>query len=500
MPPPLHPKPFLWLALSIGWMPLILTAYGAERPNIVLVVADDLGYSDLACFGSTIAQTPAFDRFAAEGMKLTACYAGHANCSPSRAALMTGRTPMRAGIRSAIPLGSPMHLRRQEVTVAKLLQQAGYATAHIGKWHLNGLFNDERQPQPDAHGFDHYYSTQNNALPNHRQPSNFVRNGRAVGPTTGFAGAVVTDEAIRWLQADRPADKPFFLYVCFHEPHEPIATDPAYARIYPSADPSYSAYYGNISQLDAAFGRLMQALDAMQLRDNTWVMFTSDNGPAITSQHPHGSAAPLRGKKGMLWEGGIRVPGIIRWPSAIAARQVSDTPVSGVDFLPTACELAGIRLPSGLELDGTSLVPLFRGQPLARAKPLYWHFHRAAEEPKVAMRLGDWKILAGFTPGFVSRSSNIDRESEREVKQAQLGRCYLFNLRQDIGETTDLAASQPQRLAEMKATLQEMFAEVQTETPLWPFYINDNAEGKLIVWPDYVRKRSSQAAPRVRPE
>ncbi|MFN9915093.1 MAG: hypothetical protein ACK53L_21060, partial [Pirellulaceae bacterium] len=115
-------------------------------------------------------------------------------------------------------------------------------------------------------------------------------------------------------------------------------------------------------------------------------------------------------------------------------------------------------------------------------------------------RLGDWKILAGFTPGFVSRSSNIDRESEREVKQAQLGRCYLFNLRQDIGETTDLAASQPQRLAEMKASLQEMFAAVQSETPLWPFYINDNAEGKLIVWPDYVRTRSGQAAPRGRPK
>ena len=227
----------------------------AARPNIILVLADDLGYGDLACFGAKDVQTSHLDRFAAEGLRFTSCYAGHANCSPSRTALMTGRTPTRTGVRNWIAQDSPVHLRRSEVTVAKLLQQAGYATCHVGKWHLNGEFNLPSQPQPGDHGFGHWFSTQNNALPNHRHPDNFVRNGQPAGKLEGYSAPLVIAEATRWLAEGRDKAKPFFLYVCFHEPHEPIASDPKFARLYPSNDPSYSAHHANITQMDDAFDR-----------------------------------------------------------------------------------------------------------------------------------------------------------------------------------------------------------------------------------------------------
>src|SRR5687768_2662589 len=215
------------LALSF-MLGLILSggvALAAQRPNIVLVLADDLGYGDLACFGSEKLQTPNLDRLAAEGLRLTSCYAGHANCSPSRTALMTGRTPTRVGVRNWIPQDSPVHVRKSEITIATLLKQNGYATCHVGKWHMNGEFNEPTQPQPGDHGFDHWFSTQNNAIPSHRNPDNFVRNGKPVGKLEGYSSHLVVDEAVRWLGKGRDKARPFFLYVCFHEPHEPIASD-----------------------------------------------------------------------------------------------------------------------------------------------------------------------------------------------------------------------------------------------------------------------------------
>ena len=461
-----------------------------SSPNIVLVLADDLGYADLGCYGGTIAKTPNLDRFATESLRLTYCYAGNANCSPSRTAIMTGRTPMRVGVRSAIPLGSPMHVGRNEITIATLLKQAGYTTCHVGKWHMNGQFNEPTQPQPNDHGFEHWFSTQNNALPNHRHPNNFVRNGQPVGELDGYAGQLVVDEAIRWLNGDRDTKKPFFLYVCFHEPHEPVATDPKYSKAYPSDDPSYSAFYGNIAQMDDAFGRLMHELDSKDLRDNTLVLFTSDNGPAITSQHPHGSAGSLRDKKGSLWEGGIRVPGILRWPGKAKAGTVCNEPVCGIDFLPTLCAITGVELPRDRKLDGASFIPILEGQAIVRNTPLYWQFNRATGEPKVAMRIGDWKILASFDPAIASRSNDIDERSEREAKTAQLHQFFLYNLRSDIGETNELSQSEPAKLAEMKLALQAKFRDVQSETPTWPYWVHTNLEAQLINWPDYVKKRA----------
>jgi len=478
---------FVFLAFFV---PFCGHAAAAQKPNIVLVLCDDLGYGDLACYGDKTLRTPNVDKFAAEGLRLTSCYAGHANCSPSRAALMTGRTPTRVGIRTWIPQDSPVHLRRSEVTIATLLKRAGYTTCHSGKWHLNGEFNKPTQPQPGDHGFDHWFSTQNNALPNHRNPDNFVRNGQPLGKLEGYSAHLVVDEAIRWLGARDPS-KPFFLYLCFHEPHEPIATAPKYTRLYPSDDPSYSAHHGNITQMDDAFGRLMRALDERGLRENTFVFFTSDNGPAITPMHPHGSAGPLRDKKGSLYEGGIRVPGIVRWPGRTKPGSVSDEPICGVDFLPTACALAGIEPPRDRTLDGASFLPVLNGQPVKRTTPLYWHFNGALGEPKVAMRVGDWKILATLDKNPPLRTNDITDEGERMFKEAELATFSLYNLRRDIAETTDLAAKEPKKLDELKKLLLAKYHEVRDESPTWPAWQFTNAEGKRIQWPDYWKKKQA---------
>lgn len=471
----------------------LLAAAHAERPNILLVLCDDLGYGDLACFGCKDVQTPNLDRFASEGLKLTSCYAAHANCSPSRTGLMTGRTPTRVGVRNWIPEDSPVHVRRSEVTIATLLRNAGYATCHSGKWHMNGEFNKPTQPQPGDHGFEHWFSTQNNAYPSHRNPDNFARNGQAVGKLEGYAAHLVAHEAQRWLTELRDKTKPFFLYVCFHEPHEPIASDEKYTKLYPSDDPSYSAHHGNITQMDDAFGRLMRTLDEQSLRENTLVFFTSDNGPAITAQHPHGSAEPLRDKKGSLYEGGIRVPGLVRWPGKVKPGTVSDVPVCGVDFLPTVCAITGIAAPTDRVLDGTNLLPMLSDEKVERKTPLYWHFNRASGAPKVAMRDGDWKILATLDKNPSARSNDITEEDERDFKTAELATFELYNLRTDIGETTDLAAKETKQFAEMKAALEKKYREVREESPTWPAWKFTGAEGKRIVWPDYVKKPKAKA-------
>ena len=405
------------------------------RPNFLVVLADDLGYGDLAGYGHPRIKTPNLDQLAREGLRLTSCYAAAPNCSPARTGFMTGRTPYRAGVHNWIPMFSPVHLRREEITVATLLRDAGYDTCHVGKWHLNGDFNLPTQPQPRDHGFNYWFSTQNNALPNHRNPDNFVRNGRPAGQLKGYAAPLVTDEAIHWLKHVRDKTKPFFIYVCYHEPHEPIASDERFTDLYASDDPSYRAHHGNITQLDDSFGRLAQTIDELGLRDNTFVFFTSDNGPAITGIHPHGSAGPLRDKKGYLYEGGIRVPGIIRWPGQVEAGSESDVAVSGVDLLPTLCDLAGVAVPGNRAFDGISIRPLLAGESLERTTPLYWHFLRARGKPKVAMRSGDWKILAHLDQPDLRVTADIVPDEMRMLKTASLARFELYNLREDIGET-----------------------------------------------------------------
>ena len=241
-----------------------LTAFQAASaaPNLILFLADDLGYGDLGCFGHPTIQSPNLDAFARQGVRLTQCYSGSAVCSPSRSALLTGRTPHRNGVYTWIAEGSEVHLRTSEVTLPVLLKKAGYSTCHSGKWHLNGLFNNPAQPQPGDHGYDWWLATQNNAAPTHENPVNFARNGQAAGPMQGYSAPLVVEEAVMWLKEKRDAAKPFFLAVWTHEPHYPIKSDPKFKALYPDlTDDVQREHHANVTQMDHAFGSLMKALE-----------------------------------------------------------------------------------------------------------------------------------------------------------------------------------------------------------------------------------------------
>ncbi len=457
-----------------------------KAPNFIVVLADDLGYGDLACYGNPDIRTPHLDRFASQGLRLTDCYAAAANCSPSRTGLMTGRTPWRVGVHNWIPMLSPVHVKASEITVATLLRDGGYDTCQTGKWHLNGNFNLPGQPQPNDHGFNHWFSIQNNALPNHKNPWNFVRNGIPVGPLEGYSADLVTDEAVNWLRGKRDLDKPFFMYVCYSEPHEPVASAERFTRQYAQfEDPAQRAYYGNVTQMDAGFGRLMAELDSLGLADDTLVFFTSDNGPAVTRFHPYGSAGDLRAKKGHIWEGGIRVPGIIRWPGRIKAGSISSEPVCGVDVLPTLCELAGIEKPKDRKIDGTSIVPLFSEKKITRETPLYWHFMRASSTVKVAMRKGDWKLVARIDKESLKPNASITEEEIALNKEAELTGFELFNLADEVNETTVLNEKESSRFELMKSEMLNLYHEVREESPTWPLWEFPRYEGKRIEWPEY---------------
>jgi arylsulfatase A len=412
---------------------------------------------------------------------------------------MTGRTPFRVGIFNWIPMLSPMHVKRSETTIATLLRNAGYDTCHVGKWHLNGTFNMPAQPQPGDHGFQHWFSTQNNALPNHKNPHNFVRNGTPVGPLKGYSAELVADESILWLETKRDEAKPFFLFVCFHEPHEPIATAKKYTDLYPSDDPSLSAHHGNVSQLDTQFGRIVDKLDSLGLRKDTIVWFTSDNGPAITRIHPHGSSGGLRDKKGAMYEGGIRVPGIIQWPGVVKEKSVSDVPTSGIDVLPTFCELANVELPKGVTLDGTSVAAILKGKTVARKKPLYWQFNRASSDMKVAIRLDRWKLLAKLDTPPLKPSGGITAKEMAELKKANLIGFELYDLQVDPKETTVVNDRHPETFQQLKDAMQKMYREVRDEAPTWPEWEFARYESKRIEWPDYwTNRRRNQEAKKLK--
>jgi len=488
---------------AVAGLPTLFNQVGcrnsSERPNFVVFLADDLGYGDLACYGHPIIQSPHLDHFAEEGIRLTDCHSGGTVCSPSRASLLTGRSPYRVGLYYLT--GGGAHLRKEEITVAAMLKNAGYDTCFVGKWHLG--MDREQNPSPGDHGFDHWLATERNAFEGPENPTSFIRNGSPVGRMRGWYCDIIVKEALSWLNSRPEPDRPFFLLVCSHEPHTPVEPPAEYSSMYDTPevdrlegtisygvvsrpenkdiDDNKKYYYGTVTQLDTGFGTLMDGLDDMKLRDNTLVWFTGDNGPEspvteLESQgmwddplrdRSFGTPGPLRGMKRYTYEGGHRIPGIIRWPGRIEPGSETASLVNGTDIMPTLCGLAGVPIPKDRVIDGTSIAPLFRGQEVRRKIPAFWMFPAGYRRfPHMAMRDGDYVIL-----GWLD-DKDKDQTWMDFIKTAELKAFELYNLKKDLGQTENLAEKEPAVLSNVRTKMKELWAQVQAEAPVWESWNN----------------------------
>ena len=462
--------PLAVLAALLG-----LTAAGpapaAEpRPNIVFIRADDLGINDLGCYGRKDQATPHLDKLAREGTRFTSAYCAQSICSPTRAAILTGKTPARLHLTTFLP-GRPdtaaqkllhpkinMQLPLEEKTLAELLKEAGYATACIGKWHLGGAgFGPKEQ------GFDFVHAGRANTEPSE---------------TEGGKGEYdLTRQAEKFLTENK--DRPFFLYLAHNCPHVPLAARPELVQKYKdSFNPIYAAM---VHTLDDSVGRVLAKLDELKLTANTIVVFTSDNGGLHVLETPNTPAThntPYRAGKGFLYEGGLRVPLIVRWPDRVPAGRTTDTPVISTDWTPTLLELCGLKAPAGL--DGVSLAGLLKGGGLP-ARPLFWHLPHYTNQggrPGGAVREGDWKLIEHYEDGRVE----------------------LFNLARDAGETRDLSGEEPKRAAEMKAKLaawrKAVSAQANTPNPQFDAALHR----KLYVDTDVSALKAGATAAEMRPK
>jgi arylsulfatase A-like enzyme len=436
-------KPILALLAS-----LVLPSAAAQRPpNIVLLYSDDAGFADFGfqpnCRDDVRALTPRISGIAREGARLTNGYMSGCVCSPSRAGMMTGRYQQRFGYDNNLPPGTQSGLPLDETFGAKRLQQLGYKTALVGKWHLGypPAFH------PNERGFDWFHGLLQGSRPYFpTKPISKDRvlqeNGKAT-PEVGYVTDRLGDAGCRFIRENK--DRPFFLYLSFTAPHGPLQPKPADAEKLGHIDqPKRRNYAGLLVSLDANVGKVLDTLKAEGLEENTLVIFTNDNG----GQTELGANNfPLKGRKGTLHEGGVRVPWAVRWPGKVKPGKVKpgtviDDPVIALDLMPTFVEVAGGKTDAAWQLDGTSLVERLQdGKPLAE-RPLYWR--KGGGKGDRAMRLGRWKLFDG---------------RQRGEKAA------LYDLSDDPGETQDLAAAQPDRVVRMLKMLDAWEGELQE--PRW---------------------------------
>jgi arylsulfatase A-like enzyme len=422
-----------------------------KQPNIVFILADDLGYGDLGCYGQKRIQTPNIDRLAAEGMRFSQAYAGSTVCAPSRCCLMTGYHTGHARTRGNKFPNLPA--QPQDVLVAKLLKQAGYQTALYGKWSLGQLGSTG---YPTRQGFDDWFgyfsqTHAHNYYPEHLldNETSFLCRGNMGTHRTDYAHDLFTQHSLDFLK--RRHDRPFFLHVCYTIPHanNEMGRDTGDGMQVPSYDPytnenwpkQEKGFAAMITRMDRDVGRIMAQLRASGLDDNTIVFFSSDNGPHREGGHDpefFNSNGPLRGIKRDLYDGGIRIPAIARWPGRIRPGQVSDQVWAFWDFLPTAAELAGVEPPSGI--DGFSILPALLAKQQRTHEYLYWEFHERGFHQ--AVRTGDWK---GVRLGL-----------KRPVE--------LYNLKTSIDEQTNVAAQHP----DIVRKIEQIMSSAHTDSPDWP--------------------------------
>jgi arylsulfatase A-like enzyme len=423
------------------------------QPNIILILADDLGWTDLSCYGSDLYETPHIDRLARDGMKFTQAYSACTVCSPTRAAILTGKYPARLHVTDWIPGLPPenpkllvpdwtKYLPPEEVTVARALQSAGYATASIGKWHLGG-----EDYYPEKHGFD--INVAGSSAP---APTSYFAPYKIATLPEGPKGEYITDrlgeEAVRFIE--RSQDKPFFLYLPQFAVHTPIQGKPALVQKYrakrrPGLKQTNAMYAAMIESMDDSVGRIRRRLDELKLADHTIVIFASDNGGRVPTTSNH----PLRVGKGSCYEGGTRVPLLVHWPGVIKPGTVCETPVISMDLYPTILEIAGQKEAARKSVDGANLVPLLRQSGGLNRDALFWHYPHyqhyqlGGTTPYGAIRAGDFKLIEFF--------------DDRRVE--------LYNLREDIGEQRNLAARMPAKADELRARLHAWREEVGAQMP-----------------------------------
>lgn len=435
--------------LLTGWLGCVNLALAAERPNIIFILADDLGYGDVGCYGQEKVPTPNIDRLAAEGIRFTDFYAGSTVCAPSRCCLMTGLHTGHAWIRG----NDRVPLRPNDVTIARVCKQAGYATGLVGKW---GLGEPDTTGIPNRQGFDYFFGYLNQGHAHNYYPDYLWRNtdrvvleGNAGGKRTQYSHDLFTTEAMGFI--DKHRVEPFFLYLAYTIPH---ANNERKKETGDGMEvPDYGPYASKegwtnpqkghaamIDRMDGDIGRIMRQLANLGIDKNTLVFFASDNGP-----HKEGGyqpeffncSGPLRGIKRDLYEGGIRVPMIARWPGHIQAGTVSHHAGAFWDVLPTLAEVIGAKPPT--DLDGLSFAPTLRGKDQKPHDYLYWEFHEGGFAQ--AVLLGDWKAV---------RKNN--------------GPIELYDLKTDLGETKDIAANH----ADVVARIESILKSARTENEHWP--------------------------------
>jgi len=425
--------------------------WAGSRPNVVLIVADDLGYGDLACYGNPGIRTPNLDRMAREGMKFTQFATASPLCSPSRAALMTGRLPIRYGLDRVLSPVARRGIPKSELTLGELFRSAGYATACIGKWHLGRL------PKflPTRNGFDYYFGIpysndmSRKSNPHHPlyrwklvPPLPLMRDEKIIErePDQDLLTQRYTEEAIRFMRTSHAEGKRFFLYLPHTAPHPPLH---ASARF---RGRSRRGLYGDVvEELDWSTGEILRTVRELGLDETTLVMFTSDNGPWLAKKQDGGSPGLFHEGKGSTWEGGVRVPFIARWPGKIPAGVTSEAFATAMDLLPTFARLAGITLPAGRAYDGVDLSPvLFQNSPGREALLFYWVGHQLR-----AVRKGPWKLHV-----ITNSPSNHTRATKRRNPP------LLFNVLEDPSEAYDVAADHPGLVKELLDLMKEHKKEV----------------------------------------
>ena len=450
------PRIALLLPLSL-LLPALAAAERPRPPNIVLILIDDMGYGDIEPFGATLCKTPALDRMAREGLKLTSFYAAPV-CSASRAQIQTGCYAPRVSIPGVLPPDSPVGLNPGEHTVAKLLRAQGYATICIGKWHLG----DQPEFFPMRFGFDHYFGLpySNDMLRPKADTGERVvplmRDNQVVAllkdADEDRLSRIYTEEAVKFIKANQ--DHPFYLYLAHNAVHVPIHPGPEF-----QGHSGHGRYYDWVEESDWSAGRVLDTLRELHLDSNTLVIFTSDNGPWLVHGADAGSAGPLRGGKGSTWEGGMRESTLAWWPGHIPAGRVTDAVAGEIDLLPTFVALAGGKVPTDRPIDGADITRLLVGQSDVSAREAHFFYQGYQLQ---AVRSGPWKLAIepqAFSMGF--------KENDRQKGERKPG-VRLYNLASDIGETTDVALLHPEVVQRLKAMADMMGATLCNGSPHGP--------------------------------